>query len=72
MKRDDEDYEAVTVTKVEAINATAYGLLCKFTELNKQCWIPQSQIFDDSEVFETGHVGKLVIPRWLAEREGLI
>jgi hypothetical protein len=67
-----DDYEAVTVEKVEALKSTAYGLLCSFPELGKQCWVPQSQIHDDSEVFEVGHKGKLVIPRWLAEREGLI
>jgi hypothetical protein len=36
-----DDYEAVTVEKVEALKSTAYGLLCSFPELGKQCWVPQ-------------------------------
>ena len=35
-------------------------------------WIPKSQIDDDSEVYEKGHEGKLVITRWLAKQKGWI
>lgn len=34
-------------------------------------WIPKSQIHADSEVYEDGHRGKLVITAWLAEQKGL-
>lgn len=36
-------------------------------------WISREQIHDDSEVYDpVAHAeGKLVIPEWLAEREGL-
>lgn len=34
-------------------------------------WIPKSQIHDDSEVYENGHEGTLVITGWFAKKEGL-
>ena len=37
-----------------------------------QYWIPKSQIHDDSEVYEAGTDGTLIIPRWLAEEKGLV
>jgi hypothetical protein len=39
---------------------------------DRELWIPQSQVHDDSEVYAKGHTGKLVISMWLAEKEGLI
>lgn len=33
-------------------------------------WIPKSQIHDDSEVYQDGHVGCLVVKGWFAEKEG--
>jgi hypothetical protein len=32
----------------------------------KTYWVPQSVIHDDSEVFEVGHRGKLVVQQWWA------
>jgi len=37
-----------------------------------QAWIPKSVIDDDSEVYEKGHEGTLVVKSWFAEREGWI
>lgn len=34
-------------------------------------WIPKSMIHDDSEVYEEGHEGDVVVARWWAEQEGL-
>lgn len=33
-------------------------------------WIPKSQIQDDSEVYEKGGEGVLVVSSWLAQQEG--
>lgn len=38
----------------------------------KEVWIPQSQIDDDSEVFEVGNRGELVVSQWIAEQKGLV
>lgn len=35
-------------------------------------WVPKSQICDESEVWETGDSGILVIPEWLAEEKGMV
>ena len=35
-------------------------------------WIPKSQIDDDSEVYEMGTDGDLVITKWIAEKKGLL
>ena len=33
-------------------------------------WVPQSQIHDDSEVWQEGDSGTLVVTRWIAEQKG--
>jgi hypothetical protein len=42
-------------------------------EGTKQRWIPQEAIHDDSEVYESGQTGQLVIVEgcWWARKEGL-
>lgn len=35
-------------------------------------WIPKSQIDDDSEVYEAGTSGKLIVTEWIAKEKGLI
>jgi hypothetical protein len=35
-------------------------------------WVPLSQIHDDSEVFEPGGSGRLVVTKWLAEQRGWV
>jgi hypothetical protein len=37
----------------------------------KEYWIAKSQIDDDSEVYQDGDEGKLIIKTWLAEKLGL-
>lgn len=34
-------------------------------------WIPQSQIHDDSDVYESNGSGKLIVTRWIAEQKGI-
>lgn len=50
---------------------TDKAVLCVFED-GREIWIPQRLIHDDSEVWDKGHEGTLVIPEWLAEKEGLI
>lgn len=68
--RDDDDRdEGVTIKDVEAIGESELAVLCMIEGESR--WIPKSQIRGESEVWENGHSGKLVITQWLAEREGL-
>lgn len=59
----------VTLEAVEAIAQTDKALLCEIE--GDQYWVPQSQIDDDSEVYERGHSGKLVVTEWWARKNGL-
>ena len=44
----------------------------KVTVEGKVRWIPKSLIHDNSEVYKKGTEGKLVVPQWWAEEEGLV
>jgi len=63
-KAEFEDVRAIRLSDSGA------GLLCGIN--GKEVWIPVSQIDDDSEVFEEGHEGKLVVSQWIAEQKGLV
>jgi hypothetical protein len=56
--------------EARALRDSGKALLCKIEE-DVEVWIPKSQIDDDSEVYEEGHEGTLVIPLWLAEAKDL-
>ena len=60
---------AVELTDVEAKKETEKAILCDID--GKEMWIPKSQIDDDSEVFEEGHYGTLIITDWIAEQKEL-
>jgi hypothetical protein len=71
----DEDHKnesrsAVTIENVTAEHETDRALRCAFGDGRKH-WIPKSQITDDSEVYAAGHVGRLVITGWFADKEGI-
>ena len=34
-------------------------------------WIPKSVVHDNSEVYQDGHTGKLVVKGWFAEKDGI-
>ena len=65
MRGEDEGYECFN--EVEAIAETDKALLCLIN--NEEVWIPKSVIGDDSEVYERGDVGKLVVAEWFARKE---
>ena len=46
------------------------AILCTGGLLEKQKWIPKSQIHDDSEVWKPHQEGELIVSTWLAEQEG--
>jgi len=58
------------IRKYENPKTGAVSMLCGIPDYGEM-WIPYSQIHDDSEVYIEGHVGKLVITRWIAEQKGL-
>jgi hypothetical protein len=48
---------------------TAKAILCVIE--NEEFWVPKSQIHDNSEVYEKGQDGTLIVTSWWAEKEGL-
>jgi hypothetical protein len=56
----------------EALHETDKALLVYIPEFNEEHWIPKSQIKADSEVYEEGTSGTLVIGEWIAEKIGLL
>lgn len=69
----EDDEGDVVIDGVRAERETDLALLCvwRMGKRNMEHWVPKSQITDDSEVWEPGQSGKLVITRWFAEKEGL-
>jgi hypothetical protein len=59
----------VTLSDVSVVKETDKALLCNIH--GEEIWIPKSQIKEDSEVFEEGTEGSLVISQWLASQKGL-
>ena len=62
--------EFVSFRNTIATRATAKALLVEVE--GKSVWIPQSQIHDDSEVFQVGDTGTLVISAWIARERDLV
>ena len=61
--------EGVKFPNTKVIRATAKALLVLIED--EEVWIPVSQITDDSEVWQEGQEGLLVITEWIAEQKGL-
>jgi len=57
-------FEPVEFDDVEVMVDSGKSILCNVD--GAEVWIPKSQISDESEVYEEGTSGKLIIPRWLA------
>jgi hypothetical protein len=56
--------------QAECTKETAKAIFCKL-ESGEERWIPNTVVHDDSEVYQAGHEGELVLHAWWAEKEGL-
>ena len=61
--------EPVVFEGVEVLRDTGLAILVEIE--GEQYWLPKSQIDDDSEVYEHGTSGTLIISAWLAQQKGL-
>ena len=61
-----------TIEEAEAVKQTPDALLIHSDNLPEDLWFPRSQIDDDSEVYELGHKGDLVVSEWIAIQKGLV
>ena len=65
--------EPLSLGNARCICATAKAILVTLAdEGTKQRWIPQDAIHDDSEVYDSGQSGKLVVKdgHWWCRQEG--
>lgn len=62
--------QTVRFNGVVAVRATDKALLCRID--GHEHWIPQGQIDDDSEVYQAGDEGDLVVSEWIATQKGLL
>jgi len=64
------EFAVIYEVQAEAIAETDAAILVQ-TEHGEE-WIPKSQIDDNSEVYEKGHVGNLIVSQWIAKQKGWI
>jgi hypothetical protein len=62
--------ETVEFKDVRVKAATDKALLCVIDD--EEHWIPLSQIDDDSEVYQAGTEGTLIVTEWIAKQKGLV
>lgn len=62
--------EKVRLDDANVIRATEKAILVEVG--GEEMWVPQSQIDDDSEVWEERQEGTLIVSEWWAERKGLV
>lgn len=65
-----EEKEPVSFDDIKCERATGKAILVEIS--GEEYWIPKSQIHEDSEVYDEGHEGTLIITHWIAEQKGLI
>lgn len=70
MRRHSDSEEAGTeFEEARCTAATPQAVLVEQEDLG-EVWIPKSCVHDDSEVWEPGHAGRLVVKSWFAEKQG--
>ncbi len=68
MAREDE-VEEFKVTEVK--HATDRALLVELDD-GRELWCPRSVVHADSEVYEAGHSGTLIVYEWFAVKNGWV
>lgn len=68
MSYDDEDDNDVGMTVETVVAATEAALLCKF-DTGDEIWVPRVYV---SPLKRVGDSGDIMIPFWLATKEGLV
>ena len=66
-----EEDEGTEIGEGKCIRATDRAILVKL-ETGEEKWIPKANVHDNSEVYEEGGEGTVVVKTWWAEKEGLV
>jgi hypothetical protein len=62
-----------TIHDAVVVHETEKALRIRSDDLEEEVWVPKSQIHDDSDVYDSGDgsgPGRLVVSKWLAEKNG--
>ncbi len=62
--------EPVSIENVTCLKETDKALLVEHEGV--ETWVPKSQVHDDSEVYQEGQAGTLVVSLWLAEEKNWV
>lgn len=62
----------VTFKNVVCVRDSGKAILVKLEDGEEPVWIPKSHVDDDSEVYEAGTCGELVVSEWIAVQKGLV
>lgn len=64
--------DAISLGQGQCTRATDKAVCVRLeADAAKELWIPQSCVHDDSEVWQSGQAGNVVVKRWWAEERGL-
>lgn len=63
--------DAASLGHARVMRTTPDALLVTIDSVGRQ-WVPRSVVHDDSEVYDDGHEGELVVKQWWARKEGLV
>lgn len=66
----DDDQPPWRQSGVKCIQERGKAIQVRLQDGDEQ-WFPKSVLHDDSEVYELGHEGTIVVQVWFAEKEGL-
>lgn len=64
-----EETDFERFSNVTCLKETANAILVDIS--GRSHWIPKSQISDDSEVYQIGNEGELIVSSWFCEKEGI-
>jgi hypothetical protein len=67
--RDEDHDDKHEIDDCKAVGSTDKALRVE-TPDHGNVWVPKSVIHDDSEVYDEGHEGRLVVRAWWAEKQG--
>lgn len=62
----------VKVGQARVVHETDRAILVELEEMQENRWIPKSCVHDDSEAWQEGDEGELVLHEWFARKEGLV
>ncbi len=69
--RRDDDQPPWRQPGAKCISEREKSILVRLQGRPRAQWFPKSVIHDDSEVYELGHEGEIVVQGWFAEKENL-